>query len=128
MDTWRCAAEAGIRLCGVAAIAPCLARLAAHYCTKSEVFDSVQRALHADVLLQKLDHQPGRTRCQSAPIHSPQRFPASFRFWLRRSRSTSAAPCGPIARASSSPASRPRKVRVGVLTTIAPKAGNVGFL
>ena len=55
MDTWRCAAEAGIRLCGVAAIAPCLARLAAHYCTKSEVFDSVQRALHADVLLQKLD-------------------------------------------------------------------------
>ena len=42
-------------LCGKPQIVPYLARLAAHCCAKSCVFDSMKRALHACMLLHKLD-------------------------------------------------------------------------
>jgi hypothetical protein len=52
---WRRVAESGKELCGKPQIVPYLARLAAHCCAKSCVFDSMKRALHACVLLHKLD-------------------------------------------------------------------------
>jgi hypothetical protein len=39
--------ESGMGLCGKAAIAPCIARLAAHYCDKASIRRSMPRALNA---------------------------------------------------------------------------------